>query len=129
MWRAKGELVVGLHRAGGVPDPLWKEFQATLRSGPVRRTLVITYRDATISALQRQDMIETARKHLDVFAVAFESMLTRGVLTALSWFLPTLAVFRVDELPAAIRFAGRDDEQRAWLSATSDALHRELGLR
>lgn len=129
MWKTRGELVVGLHREGGVPDPLWDEFQGVLRSGEVRRTLVITYRDATITALQREQMIETAKRHLDVFAVAFESMVTRGVLTAISWFLPSLQVFRVTELEAAIACAAGDPAQRDWLASACEALHQEMGLR
>jgi hypothetical protein len=129
MWKHEGNLVIGLHREGGVPDRLWNEFQALLRSGEVRRTLVITYRDATITALQREQMIETAKSHLDVFAVAFESMVTRGVLTAISWFLPSLKVFRVTELDAAIAYASADPGQHDWLASACEALHQEMGLR
>jgi hypothetical protein len=129
MWKTQDELLIALHREGGVPEARWAEFQQALRSPPIRRTLVITYRDATITALQREDMIETAKHHLDVFAVAFESMVTRGVLTALSWFLPALQVFRVTQLEAAIEHVGTTPSHRAWLSAASEDLHREMGLR
>jgi hypothetical protein len=128
-WKTEGALLLALHRDGGVSEARWTEFQDVLRSAPVRRALVITYRDATISALQREQMIETAKEHLDVFAVAFESMVTRGVLTALSWFLPALKVFRVGELQAAIEHVATDEPQRIWLEKACEDLHVEMGMR
>jgi hypothetical protein len=122
-WRGQRELVVALQRDGFFSDDEAEACKlataAAIRAadGDMDRVGVLTFTDgAGPTAAQRADMRDFLGGRQLRLAVVSASRLTRGIVTAISWFNPAIRVFAPAELARAYTYldVSADGERGLW---------------
>jgi hypothetical protein len=86
-WKRVGSVMVVAH-AKENPDPAeWSAFIAEVSSKDAQLShLLVFTAGATISSVQRGQIVDVVKEHKLKIGVATDSAMVRGVVTALGWF-------------------------------------------
>ncbi len=115
-------VVCALHSATNPSDAEWDEYIAHIAT--MKQLTGERFRDAAgfaitdggaPNAAQRKRLADIAGKEEPLGAVVSDSMMVRGVVTALSWLGIRVRAFGVGEIAAAMRWAHVPDEEHASL--------------
>jgi hypothetical protein len=124
-WVVLGDLLVVAHDEHSPNDDEWHAFVREYRAHApkLRALLVYSLGGGPISA-QRKQLLEmlTSLPHVPTAFMVTSSALMRGVVTAMSWFLPAAKrarTFRLDEVDQVFAILGLD-------AATRTATRRAL---
>jgi hypothetical protein len=104
-WSRHDGVLVVVHAPGEPSEAEWGQFMDEARSAPTQGLLVIAP-DASLSAKQRREVQHWFSEGGTRGAVVTDSKLTRGVVTAISWFKIPIKAFSPRDLEKALDFLG-----------------------
>lgn len=109
-----GNFIIGVHSTENPSNEEWEGYLAAGRAalaaeGSVR-SLAYSLGGGP-NSLQRSQTNELFKGSPQRVAVMLNSALTRGVVTALSWFNPEIRAFNLEQLDAACEYLGLSPEK------------------
>jgi hypothetical protein len=126
--RKVGRATVLVHPSGAMPDDDWRRIQDELRALPPPRPdeRMVIWADGTINANQRRAAKDNERVQRVVMFTG--SLLTRGVMQALSWMGMNVAAFSKVDVDDGLAKEGFSAAEIAEVKAAIADLERELGV-
>jgi hypothetical protein len=123
----QGRVVVLVHNGLPYTPEEWRSIVA-LAARPDLDDLRVLVCDegGSISSVQRAELVDAMGPHMPRAAVLTDSVLSRGVTTAIGWFKPGIKAFRVGEFEMVARYLGLTEKERAFASETAKRLQGEL---
>ncbi len=133
-WSTHGELLLLAHDQHRPADDEWRDWLRAYetRSPHIRGVLVRTLGGGPSSS-QRKELVQAMQAQTipTPTAILTSSAIVRGVLTALSWFLPAERLpktFTLDDVVAALAFLGVDAAAEGGVRAELARLAASLDL-
>jgi len=126
-------IVCALHSKRSPSDAEWDEYLGHIQAarelarggrGPVNAVAVTD--GGAPDAAQRKRLADVVRGWEPLAAVVSESLLVRGVVTALAWLGMRVRFFPVNEVSAALRWAAVPEQDRDALLADIGALAKSV---
>jgi hypothetical protein len=126
---SRGSLTIFLNGAQTLSDPEWNAYHAALlaqseRHGQARVVIFAGAESATPTPRQRKLSGELAKKRRIVAAVVTDSLMVRGVVTAMRWM--GVEIDAVKTVDGACAFLKCDAAEVRWVLETHDELRRKL---
>ena len=103
-WAISGGLLISFGQTGSVPTERWSEFISALDSGKLTHILSMSSGDFQIDSLQRKTAADIVKARKFRCAVVVDSVITRGVLTALGWIGVQLKSFPPSQTRDALEY-------------------------
>jgi hypothetical protein len=128
LWRRVESTIVCAHTERGPSDDEWSGFLtclAEIRDPSAARVLVHTDGGAP-NAHQRALLKAQCGSVSPPIAVLTPSSGARAIATAISWFIPTIRVFRPEDINGALRHLGVSASRVALLRRTLAELRTDL---
>jgi hypothetical protein len=122
-------VVLGVHAKEDPSDADWHQYVSATRDvleshGSVK---VLAYSmGGGPNAVQRTKANELFKDRPQHVAVMLNSALTRGIVTALSWFNPKIRAFNLDQLDDACKYLELPAETAAEIRRMLDHLHAAM---
>lgn len=126
VYAPEGDLMVTVHGALPPTDEEWRAYLEFSRTcvGRVTRSLVVSS-GAGPNGRQRTMLMKEFPEFAPVpVAIVSASSMTRGIVTALSWFGKKIQAFEPSQLPGALEYLGVPPERHA---AVLDRLEKLTG--
>lgn len=119
-WDRKGDVMFTRTLSGEIADEDWYKFLDELKNG-IRVVFAVSHGDVAPSATQRRDAAKILSDHKITAIVLTDSRVSRGILTAMSWFGANVVAFPWSELQRATEAASDSPDVRQQLvtSATN----------
>jgi len=123
-------LLIGVHYAAPPTDDEWERWMQLVRDrdGQQVRTMVEAHQAGGPNAKQRRLLEETVRGVDIMTAVLTDSVVTRGIVTAIAWLNISLRAFAPDQHAAAMTYLGLSEDERAYAMNELPRLRRECGV-
>src|SRR5262249_48860749 len=119
------DIFVVVQSAGLPTGADWAEYIADAADSEFRGALVVS-NGAKLTPTQRADVERLLKKNNAKNAVVTDSIVTRGVATALAWFGVPVRAFQPRELLSALDYLDVPSEQRSDVLALVERLQRTL---
>jgi len=103
-WAISGGLLMSFGQPGSVPSKRWAEFISALDSGKLTHILSMSSGDFQIDSVQRKSAAEIVKVRKFRSAVVVDSVVTRGVLTALGWIGVQIKSFAPSQTREALEY-------------------------
>jgi hypothetical protein len=104
-WSIFDEIVVTLHNGKPPRDVDWAEYMSDVeRTGVRLRGILVIPRGTRITPKQRVEVQKWFEVNKARAALVTDSAVSRGVVTALSWFGVAIKAYRESELEDAMRY-------------------------
>lgn len=133
-FRVVGNVLVIANRSEPPPESEWDALMEKLRALDARgefaqMRLLVFSEGGGPNTMQRKQFTDLLAGRTQLTAVVTDSMVARGIVTAMSWFNPMTRAFASGHMSDALRFLQIDDAaQDAILHAASD-MHTQIGLK
>lgn len=116
----QGQLLVLLASKDPFTDAWWTKWCDAIRSASIRGTVrvFVDAREGNVrpTSVQREMLRESAPPHLIKSAVVTDSMIVRGIITALSWYdYADNKAFDSHSFRGALDHLECDSKERAWV--------------
>lgn len=127
----QGRVLLGVHHQCPPTDEEWARWIALALepSAAGVRTLVESGGNSGPNAKQRKALAEALRGVDIRSAILTESLVVRGIVTAIAWLNVALRAFAPDQQHEAADYLGLDASERAWAFAELPRLRAESGAR
>jgi hypothetical protein len=129
-WRFAGRLIVAVHRKASPTNVEWQRFlNDSLQAGvnPQWRLLVVSYGGGPDGA-QRQQLMQTMRNQVTPMAMMTGSVIVRAIMSALTFFNPTMTVVDLHKDEDAYEFLGLSSAERDTARKLRAELEAELEI-
>jgi hypothetical protein len=104
-WSISDEIVVTLHNGMPPRDADWADYMSDVEHSGVRvRGILVIPRGTRITPKQRVEVQKWFEVNKARAALVTDSAISRGVVTALSWFGVSIKAYRESELEDAMRY-------------------------
>jgi predicted Fe-Mo cluster-binding NifX family protein len=123
-WEIIGDIVFTRTREGVIPDETWARFLADIKKG-ARIVFAVSEGDPAPSPTQRRDAAKALTDHGVTAIVITESRISRGILTAMSWFGANVKAYSWTELDKAIEHASSSAPVQKEIRARADAFRKQ----
>jgi hypothetical protein len=127
-WAVHRQLLIVAQRAGVAPAADWAAYMQDIEPQAVRGVLVIAI-GTKLTPSQRADVERFNKSKQAGSAVLTDSVVTRGVVTALSWFGVPIKAFAPSQLASALEFLSVPSDQRQETAAVVERVRRALESR
>lgn len=105
-WVTVGNLMVSLATPGTVPQDSVDRFIRDLKDKQIKKYLATVIGAAQLTGLQRKQFSDASQSEGLQVAVVADEMLTRGIVTALSWLGVNIKAFSWKDIRVALQFLG-----------------------
>jgi hypothetical protein len=124
-------LLVAVHGATTPADAEWANWLALCRAraGKELRALVESHGSGGPNAKQRRGLGDALRGQDNLAAILTNSVVERGVITAIAWLGVRVRAFTLDQHEQAARHLGLSREELALAMGELPRLRQECGLR
>lgn len=129
LWSHKKPLGIVVHSHSAPGDDEWDAYLADLPAANVLDAyrFIIFSLGGGPSGAQRGRLVHLLQGRTPRAALLTSSTLMRGIGTAVSWFIPSLKLFPLDERRGAFRHLDLAPDEAREANATIDRLLHELG--
>jgi predicted Fe-Mo cluster-binding NifX family protein len=124
-WDRKGDVMFTRTLSGEIADEDWYKFLEDLKNG-VRVVFAVSHGDVAPSATQRRDAAKILSDHKITAIVLTDSRVSRGILTAMSWFGASVMAFPWTELQRAVEAASESEEVRQQLISSATNFRKSV---
>ncbi|NVB40745.1 hypothetical protein G6O69_23095 [Pseudenhygromyxa sp. WMMC2535] len=101
-WVVTEDMVICLTRSGAVKDEIWNKFCEDVSLPQIKRVMGVSYEGVSFNSVQRKGLSAVIEGKM--LCAVLDSTMTRGILTALSWFGLSVKSFSWKNLDEAIRY-------------------------
>lgn len=84
-WTLLEGVAIVRRRSGIIPEKLWAEHLEFVTQEPVKAIIVLVEGSPTLDLNQRKQLADSMQRNCVVATVITDSVLARGMITALSW--------------------------------------------
>ena len=128
-WASFEDVSFVVHAPGPPSDVDWSEHMADAHAGRPPKSVLVIANDSSVSPKQRQDIQKWVAQSKARLAIVTRSMMTRGAVTALSWFGVQARAFSPEHLDQALDYAGIDKSRRAEARSLLGEMERSIRTR
>lgn len=127
----QGRLLLGVHYQHPPTDEEWARWIALALDPSAEgvRTIVESGGSTGPNAKQRKALAEVVQGVDIRSAIMTDSLIVRGIVTAIAWLSVSLRAFAPDQQREAADYLGLDASERAWAFAELRRLRAELAAR
>ena len=127
----EGRVLLGVHHQHPPTDEEWARWIALAieRSAEGVRTIVESGGSTGPNAKQRKALAEALQGVNIRSAILTDSLIVRGIVTAIAWLNVSLRAFAPDQQREAADYLGLDASERAWAFAELRRMRADLGAR
>lgn len=101
-WVVGEDYVICLTREGTISDEVWSRFCRDAGAPNIRAILGLSYENVSLTSVQRKAVSSAIQGKM--LGAVLDSVIVRGVLTALGWFGANVKSFAWRELDDAIEY-------------------------
>jgi len=127
----QGRVLLGVHHESPPTDEEWARWIALALdpSADGVRTIVESSGNSGPNAKQRRALADALGGADIRSAILTDSLVVRGIVTAIAWLNVSLRAFAPDQQREAAEYLGLDASERAWAFAELHRLRAESGAR
>jgi hypothetical protein len=125
-WTVVDDVMIGVGTDGKMPEDLWKNFINDLSTKPIKKWIAIVSGSLEVSSTQRKAGIDVLKARRMKMTAVVDSSITRGLITAASWFGVDIKSYPPDQLSEAVRALGVPENRIDTVVAAVGSLRKQM---
>ena len=123
----QGRVVIMVHNGLAYTPEEWRSIVALASRADLGDLRVLVFDDGgSINSAQRAELVEAMGGRMPMAAVMTDSVVSRGITTAIGWFKPGIKAFAADHFDKAGGYLGLSDAESTLARQTAERLQGQL---